>query len=314
MRKAEQFSSTDNVLNSVEYLVDGENRRIGTKLNGAVTQRLLYLDNLRPVASLDQNGNIDSIFIYASKSNSPDVIIKQGINYRIVSDHLGSPLYVVNASTGEVVQEMTYDVWGKVLTDTNPGFQPFGFAGGLYDRVTGLVRFGARDYDPASGRWTDKDPIRFGGGQTNFYVYSGNDPINFVDPSGLSDVTYDRNSGTVTITDKNGKVVGTYPASNNAQTGSRGRIAPGIYGYNGNVTHPGDAPNSPFGSNGNFVFKVPGCIGCGVHSGRANSTDLAGRSGVNFATNGCIRTTDDATGALNSLTKNGDPLKTLIVK
>ena len=37
------------------------------------------------------------------------------------------------------------------LRDTNPGFQPFGFAGGMYDAATGLVRFGARDYDAETG-------------------------------------------------------------------------------------------------------------------------------------------------------------------
>lgn len=64
-------------------------------------------------------------------------------------------------------------------------FQPFGFAGGLYDADTGLVRFGARDYDALTGRWTSKDPILFGGGQANLYAYVGNDPINRIDPSGL---------------------------------------------------------------------------------------------------------------------------------
>jgi RHS repeat-associated protein len=63
-------------------------------------------------------------------------------------------------------------------------FQPFGFAGGLYDADTGLTRFGARDYDAQTGRWTTKDPIRFGGG-TNFYGYVLNDPVNLVDPAGL---------------------------------------------------------------------------------------------------------------------------------
>ena len=43
---------------------------------------------------------------------------------------------------------MDYDAFGRVLADTAPGFQPFGFAGGLYDHDTGLVRFGARDYQP----------------------------------------------------------------------------------------------------------------------------------------------------------------------
>ena len=82
---------------------------------------------------------------------------------------------------------MDYDEFGNVLTDTNPGFQPFGFAGGVYDGDTGLVRFGARDYDPETGRWTAKDPIGFAGGDANLYGYVLNDPVNFVDPLGLFD-------------------------------------------------------------------------------------------------------------------------------
>lgn len=65
-----------------------------------------------------------------------------------------------------------------------PGFQPFGYAGGIYDRDTGLIRFGARDYDPEIGRWTTKDPIGFRGG-LNHYAYVNNNPINFIDPLGL---------------------------------------------------------------------------------------------------------------------------------
>jgi RHS repeat-associated protein len=62
---------------------------------------------------------------------------------------------------------------------------PLGFAGGLHDRDTGLVRFGARDYDPAIGRWTAKDPIDFAGGDMNLYGYVQNNPINLIDPTGL---------------------------------------------------------------------------------------------------------------------------------
>jgi len=69
---------------------------------------------------------------------------------------------------------------------TNPGFQPFGFAGGLYDPDTGLVRFGARDYDPEIGRWLTKDPIRFAGGDINLYGYVFNDPVNRFDSTGLT--------------------------------------------------------------------------------------------------------------------------------
>jgi len=65
---------------------------------------------------------------------------------------------------------------------------PFGFAGGLYDSDTKLTHFGYREYDPYTGKWTAKDPLLFGGGDSNLYGYVLGDPVNLVDPSGLSDV------------------------------------------------------------------------------------------------------------------------------
>jgi RHS repeat-associated protein len=82
------------------------------------------------------------------------------------------------------MQQIDYDDFGIIAHDTNPGFQPFGFAGGLYDSDTKLTRFGARDYDAETGRWTAKDPIRFSGGDTNLYGYVLNDPVNLIDPNG----------------------------------------------------------------------------------------------------------------------------------
>ena len=105
--------------------------------------------------------------------------------YRFITDHLGSVRLVVNAETGEVVARMDYDAFGRALNDTNPGFQPFGFAGGLYDDDTGLVRFGARDYEAHSGRWTAKDPVLFAGLDTNLYAYAASDALNYYDPDGL---------------------------------------------------------------------------------------------------------------------------------
>jgi RHS repeat-associated protein len=94
---------------------------------------------------------------------------------------------VVNTTDGSIAQRIDYDAFGRIILDTNPGFQPFGFAGGLYDPQTGLIRFGARDYDPGTGRWTSKDPAGFGGGDTNLYGYVVNDPVNSFDPNGLYD-------------------------------------------------------------------------------------------------------------------------------
>lgn len=100
-----------------------------------------------------------------------------------IKDHLGSVRLVVDETTSAVVQELVYDAWGRVLVDTNPGFQRFGFAGGLYDAETGLVRFGARDYDAEIGRWTAKDPWRFSDGG-NLYEYATSSPTHATDPAG----------------------------------------------------------------------------------------------------------------------------------
>ncbi|MCB1778002.1 MAG: RHS repeat-associated core domain-containing protein, partial [Candidatus Competibacteraceae bacterium] len=152
---------------TIEYLIDGQNRRIGKRVNGVLVQGFLYQGLLQPAAELDGSGNVVSRFVYATQVNVPDYLIKNGQTYRLLTDHLGSLRLVINTATGVVEQRLDYDAYGQVLLDTNPGFQPFGFAGGLYDRDTGLVRFGARDYDPRTGRWTAKDPIRFAGGDAN---------------------------------------------------------------------------------------------------------------------------------------------------
>ena len=168
----------------IEYVIDGANRRIGKKVNGTLVQGFLYQDGLNPVAELDASGNVVARFVYGTRANVPDYMVKGGITYRIISDHLGSVRFVVNASTGDIVQKMEYDEFGRVIIDTNPGFTPFGFAGGIYDKDTGLVRFGARDYDAEIGRWTCKDPIGFKGGDSNVYLYCGNEPLKNIDPNG----------------------------------------------------------------------------------------------------------------------------------
>ena len=64
---------------------------------------------------------------------------------------------------------------------------PFGFAGGLYDSDTKLVHFGYRKYDPFTGKWSAKDPLLFGGGDSNLYGYVLGDLVDLVDPLGLKE-------------------------------------------------------------------------------------------------------------------------------
>lgn len=172
---------------TIDYVIDGMNRRIGKKVDGQLVQGWLYLNQLEPIAELDGNSNVVSLFVYGTRATVPDSMVRGGKTYRILSDHLGSVRLVVEASSGAVVQRMDYDAWGNVLVDTNPGFQPFGFAGGMYDRDTGLVRFGARDYDPVIGRWTTKDPIGFKGGIST-YEYARSSPVDYIDPNGAASV------------------------------------------------------------------------------------------------------------------------------
>ncbi|HPA20923.1 MAG TPA: RHS repeat-associated core domain-containing protein, partial [Verrucomicrobiae bacterium] len=175
----------------IEYVLDGLGRRVGKNINGALSRGYLYSGTLAPIAELDGSNNIVSVFVYGRLPNVPDYMVRGGTIYRLVSDHLGSVRLVVNAQTGTVAQEITYDEFGRVLSDSNPGFQPFGFAGGLYDPDTGLVHFGEREYDPETGRWMSRDPLLFAGGDMNLYAYCGNDPVNQIDPSGLGPGTQD---------------------------------------------------------------------------------------------------------------------------
>jgi RHS repeat-associated protein len=114
-------------------------------------------------------------------------MLQGGNIYRIISDQLGSVRLVVNITdSSDVLFAANYSAFGiqEVLVGVSE-VVPFGFAGGMFDEATGLVRFGARDYDPVVGRWTAKDPVRFEGRQTNLYLYARGDPMNRLDPTGL---------------------------------------------------------------------------------------------------------------------------------
>ena len=74
---------------TIDYVIDGRNRRIGKKVGGTPVKAWLYRDQLEPVAELDGAGNLVSRFVYASKPHVPDYMVKGGVTYRIISDHLG---------------------------------------------------------------------------------------------------------------------------------------------------------------------------------------------------------------------------------
>jgi RHS repeat-associated protein len=114
------------------------------------------------------------------------VYVLQDANFNVTA--------VVNTS-GTVVERYIYDAYGAV-TILDAGWNTLGGSahdwrylhqGGRFDFTTGLYHFRNRDLSPTLGRWIQRDPIEYNGGDTNLYRYVGNGPTSAVDPSGLAD-------------------------------------------------------------------------------------------------------------------------------
>ena len=168
----------------IEYVHDPLGRRIAKNVDGVTVEKYLWQGLTRLLAVYDGTDNLIMRFEYAD-SRMPVSMTKDGSSYYLSYAQVGS-LKVVADASGNVVKRINYDSFGNIINDTDPAFAiPFGFAGGLHDQDTDLVRFGYRDYDPDTGRWTAKDPILFAGGDTDLYGYCLNDPVNLIDPDGL---------------------------------------------------------------------------------------------------------------------------------
>jgi RHS repeat-associated protein len=242
-------------------------------------------------------------YVHGPGIDEPLAMENGNVAYYYHADGLGSIVALSNAS-GRVAQAYEYDAFGRLHDRMNAVKQPYTFTGREWDRETGLYYYRARYYDPEIGRFTSKDPIGINGGDVNFYAYVGNNPVNYSDPYGLASLVYDSNTGTLTLYDIRGSQVGRYPAGNNTSVNSNGPWPAGRYDYLYYIPHPESATNGPFGSNGNFVFDVPGRSGMGVHSGRG---------GPQSPTNGCIRTTNEGTRDILNLNAT-DPLTDITVR
>jgi RHS repeat-associated protein len=158
--------------------------RIGFLAGDVSQNRVITLSDLGQVNAQVARLVTAANFLNDVNASGTLTVADKGITNKIVTDDLGSARLVIDSATGAIAQRVDYDEFGKVTLDTNPGFQPFGFAGGIYDDDTKLLRFGARTYDAEAGRWLSKDPIGFAGGEPNLYGYVSNDPVNQIDPRG----------------------------------------------------------------------------------------------------------------------------------
>nr|WP_289814527.1 RHS repeat-associated core domain-containing protein [Acidovorax kalamii] len=107
----------------------------------------------------------------------------------ILTDHLGTPLALVNANgpeAGQVAWAARYGAWGDIEQEYNPDrlHQPIRLQGQQLDEETGLHYNRFRYYDPRVGQYVTQDPIGLGGGVNNL-KFPGN-PVTVSDPLGLS--------------------------------------------------------------------------------------------------------------------------------
>ena len=170
----------------IRYRYDAADRRIARLVDGLPETGWIYGQGTSPIARLDPiNASVATRFVYGERSATPDYVIHEGVRKIVVSDERGTPRLVVDSITGQVVERLDTDELGAAVSSSPWTIIPLGYRGGLLEPDTGLVRFGARDYDPSIGRFTTRDPILFDGGQTNLFLFVNGDPVNGADPSGL---------------------------------------------------------------------------------------------------------------------------------
>jgi RHS repeat-associated protein/uncharacterized repeat protein (TIGR02543 family) len=210
--------------NTSQYFYDEQGHLTGEyDAAGRPIQEIIWLDDL-PVAVLKPATNSGA---------TPDF-------YYIHADHLGTPRKITRPNDNRVVWSWESEAFGNSLPDQNPsGLETFvfnlRFPGQYYDQETGLFYNYFRDYDPAKGSYIESDPIGLAGG-INTYSYVGGNPVNAVDPLGLTqedidaarDVAREILTGTV-LSDPNGKRQDTWGLPSNDRIKSVPEAEMGIH-------------------------------------------------------------------------------------
>jgi RHS repeat-associated protein len=170
----------------IEY--DALGRRIEKTINGTTT-RYLY-DGSDIILEMDESNVATAYYIRTLNIDEPLARIEldssgnvTGIRFYL-ADALGS-IIALTDENGVIKTQYNYTPFGEVETIGEQSDNPFQFAGRENDEGTGLLFERNRYYSPVLGRYISEDPIGFAGGDINFYVRVGNNPVNFVDPFGL---------------------------------------------------------------------------------------------------------------------------------
>ncbi|MFE3455844.1 RHS repeat domain-containing protein [Nonomuraea sp. NPDC059194] len=168
---------------TTSFLYDADGDRLIRREPNTTT---LYLPSGMELA-LDKTANTIKGTRYYSH-NGDTVAVRQGgtVQY-LMDDHQGTAEIAINGTTYATTTRRTTPFGAPRGTNPAPWPGQRGFVGGTNDPSTGLVRLGAREYDPSTGRFITVDPIidKDVPQQMNGYSYADNNPVTFSDPTGL---------------------------------------------------------------------------------------------------------------------------------
>ena len=198
--------------NTVNFAYDSE----GNRTNKYTTQKeTLYFDSMYSV-STEYPGNRESMNIYLGETrlatrlayeHDETTAYEQINTYYYHGDHLGSA-NIVSDFEGGKYEHLEYTPYGELwVEDTDAAYQtPFRFTSKEWDEETELYYYGARYMHPRNSTWVSADPAGFElvnpmeqdkNGKlvakqgysliegVNWYRYCENNPVKYVDPSGM---------------------------------------------------------------------------------------------------------------------------------
>ena len=151
---------------------------------------------MNPYADLNGSGTLLQRYLYGPAANQ--ILARtsaSGTTAWYLADHEGSVRDVVSTA-GAVLDHVAYDSYGNVTSESSPSNgDRFKFDAMAWDAAIGLYYDNARYYDPATGRFSNQDPLKFLAGDMDLYRFVGNSPLNATDSSGMADEPFDHLNG-----------------------------------------------------------------------------------------------------------------------
>jgi RHS repeat-associated protein len=175
---------SDSSAGDTSFVYDADGERLLRRDPAATT---VYLDNME-LRLTKASGAVTATRYYEHNGQTVAMRTTSGVQF-LTADQNGTAEQAIDATTQALTQRR-FTPFGQARGTSSPGWPgEKGYIGGTIDATTGLTHLGAREYDPAAGRFISVDPIidTDDPQQMNGYAYSHNSPVTRSDPTGLYD-------------------------------------------------------------------------------------------------------------------------------